>query len=155
MDSSTPGFPVHHQLPELAQIDVHQVGDAMQPSHPLSSPSPPTCNLSQHVLSLQNYNAPSQRLAHKLCSGHSGFGLCLSLMVVKLTALPSCLSPGQAGAREGPFGKDHLEKTSPRYFALCLSLSPSIPLQSQLHRNGLSASLHWTCMDRSIACVVL
>ena len=41
MDCSTPGFPVHHQLPELAQIHVHQVDDAIQPSHPLSSPSPP------------------------------------------------------------------------------------------------------------------
>ena len=45
MDCSTPGFPVHHQLPELAQTDVHQVGDAIQPSHPLSSPSPPALNL--------------------------------------------------------------------------------------------------------------
>ena len=41
MDCSTPGFPVHHQLPELAQTYVHRVGDAIQPSHPLSSPSPP------------------------------------------------------------------------------------------------------------------
>ena len=48
MDCSTPGFPGHHQLPELAQTNVHQVGDAIQPSHPLSSPSPPTFNLSQH-----------------------------------------------------------------------------------------------------------
>ena len=48
MDCSTPGFPVHHQLPELAQTHVHQVGDVIQPSHPLSSPSPPTFNLSQH-----------------------------------------------------------------------------------------------------------
>ena len=48
MDCSTPGFPVHHQLPELAQTHVHQVGDAIQPSHPLSSPSLPTFNLSQH-----------------------------------------------------------------------------------------------------------
>ena len=48
MDCSTPGFPVHHQLPEVAQIQVHQVGDAIQPSHPLSSPSPPAFNLSQH-----------------------------------------------------------------------------------------------------------
>ena len=39
-----PGFPVHHQVPELAQTHVHQVGDAIQPSHPLSSPSPPTFN---------------------------------------------------------------------------------------------------------------
>ena len=47
MDCSTPGFPVHHQLPELAQTHVHQVGDAIRPSHPLSSPSP-SFNLSQH-----------------------------------------------------------------------------------------------------------
>ena len=45
---STPGFPVHHQLLELAQTHVHWVSDAIQPSHPLSSPSPPTFNLSQH-----------------------------------------------------------------------------------------------------------
>ena len=48
MDCSTPGFPVHHQLPELAQTHVCQVSDAIQPSHPLSSPSPPAFNLSQH-----------------------------------------------------------------------------------------------------------
>ena len=48
MDLSTPGFPVHYQLPELAKTYVHQVGDATQPSHPLSSPSPPAFNLSQH-----------------------------------------------------------------------------------------------------------
>ena len=48
MDCSTPGFPGHHQLSELAQIHVHRIGDAIQPSHPLLSPSPPTFNLSQH-----------------------------------------------------------------------------------------------------------
>ena len=48
MDCSTPGFPVLHQLLELAQIHVHQVGDAIQPSHPLLSSSPPALNLSQH-----------------------------------------------------------------------------------------------------------
>ena len=48
MDCSTPGLPVHHQLSELAQTHVHQVGDAIQPSHPLSSLSPPVFNLSQH-----------------------------------------------------------------------------------------------------------
>ena len=41
MDCSTPGFPVHHQLPELAQTHIHRAADAIQPSHPLSSPSPP------------------------------------------------------------------------------------------------------------------
>ena len=48
MDCSMPGFPVHHQLPELTQTHVHQVSDAIQPSHLLSPPSPPTFNLSQH-----------------------------------------------------------------------------------------------------------
>ena len=48
MDCRAPGFPVHHQLPELAQTHVHQVGDAIQPSHTLLSPSPPAINLSQH-----------------------------------------------------------------------------------------------------------
>ena len=47
MDCSMPGFAVHHQLPELTQTHVHWVGDAIKPSHPLSSPSPPTFNLSQ------------------------------------------------------------------------------------------------------------
>ena len=48
MNRSTPGLPVHHQLPEFTQTHVHWVGDAIQPSHPLSSPSPPALNLSQH-----------------------------------------------------------------------------------------------------------
>ena len=48
MNRSPPGLPVHHQLPEFTQIHVHWVGDAIQPSHPLSSHSPPAFNLSQH-----------------------------------------------------------------------------------------------------------
>ena len=48
MNRITPGLPVHHQLPESTQTHVHWVGDAIQPSHPLSSPSPPAFNLSQH-----------------------------------------------------------------------------------------------------------
>ena len=48
VDCSMPGFPVHHQLPELAQTHVHRVGDAIQPSHSLLSPSPPAFNVSQH-----------------------------------------------------------------------------------------------------------
>ena len=46
MDCSMPGFPVHHQLPEPIQTHVHHIGDAIQPSHPLSAPSPPAVNLS-------------------------------------------------------------------------------------------------------------
>ena len=45
---STPGLPVHHQLPEFTQTHVHQVDDAIQPSYPLSSPSPPALTLSLH-----------------------------------------------------------------------------------------------------------
>ena len=48
MDCSTPGFSVHHQLPEFNQTHVHWVSDAIQPSHSLSSPSSPAFNLSQH-----------------------------------------------------------------------------------------------------------
>ena len=48
MNHSTPGLPVHHQLPEFTQTHVHRVSDAIQPSHPLSFPSPPAPNPSQH-----------------------------------------------------------------------------------------------------------
>ena len=48
MNCSTPGLPVHHQLPEFTQTHVHRVSDAIQPSHPLSPPSPPAHNPSQH-----------------------------------------------------------------------------------------------------------
>ena len=59
MDCSTPGFAVHHQLPELAQTHVHRVSDAIQPSYPLTSPSPPAFNLFQH-----------QGLFRRVCSSH-------------------------------------------------------------------------------------
>ena len=48
MNRSTPGLPVHHQLPEFTQTHVHRVSEAVQPSHPLSSPSPPASNTSKH-----------------------------------------------------------------------------------------------------------
>ena len=59
MNHSTPGLPVHHQLPEFIQTHVHRVSDAIQPSHPLSSPSPPAPNPSQH-----------QGLFQWVCSSH-------------------------------------------------------------------------------------
>ena len=57
MNRSMPGLPVHHQLPEFTQTHVHQVGDAIQPSHPLSSPSPPAPNASQHQSLFQWVNS--------------------------------------------------------------------------------------------------
>ena len=61
MNRSTPGLPVHHQLPEFTQTHVHRVSDAIQPSHPLSSPSPPASKPSQHQGLFQRVN-PSHEL---------------------------------------------------------------------------------------------
>ena len=60
MDCSTPGLPVHHQLPEFTQTHVRRVGDAIQPPHPLSSPSPPAFNLSQHQGPFQGVSSSHQ-----------------------------------------------------------------------------------------------
>ena len=57
VNCSTPGLPVHHQLLEFTQTHVHQVGDAIQPSHPLSDPSPPAPNPSQHQSLFQWVNS--------------------------------------------------------------------------------------------------
>ena len=57
MNRSMPGLPVHHQLPEFTQIHVHRVSDAIQPSHPRSSPSPPAPNPSQHQSLFQWVNS--------------------------------------------------------------------------------------------------
>ena len=65
MNHSTPGLPVHHQLPEFTQTHVHRVGDAIQPSHPLSSPSPPASNPSQHQ-SLFQWVSSSQQVVKVL-----------------------------------------------------------------------------------------
>ena len=60
MDCSMPGFPILHHLPELAQTHVHWVGDVTQPSHPLSPPSPPALNLSQHQSLFQSVSSSHQ-----------------------------------------------------------------------------------------------
>ena len=60
MDCTTPGFPVHHHLPELPQTHVHWVGDTIQPSHPLSSPSPPAFNHLQHQGVFQRVSSSHQ-----------------------------------------------------------------------------------------------
>ena len=65
IDCSTPGLPVHHQLPEFTQTHVHWVGDAIQPSHPLSSPSPPAFHLFQHQ-GLFNWVSSSHKVAKVL-----------------------------------------------------------------------------------------
>ena len=77
MDCSTPGFPVHHQLLELAQTHVHRVSDAIQPSHPLLSASPPAFNLSQHQGLFQGVSSSHQvakvlELQHQSSNEYSG-----------------------------------------------------------------------------------
>ena len=57
MNCSTPGVPVHHQLPEFTQTHVHQVSDAIQPSHPLWSPSPPALNPCGYLQFRPNYSS--------------------------------------------------------------------------------------------------
>ena len=60
MNRSMPGLPVHHLLLEFTQTQVHRIGDAIQPSHPLSSPSPPAFNLSQHQGLFQQVSSSCQ-----------------------------------------------------------------------------------------------
>ena len=60
MDCTIPGLPVHHQLPEFTQTHVHWVSDAIQPSHPLLAPSPPTPNPSQHQGLFQGVSSSQQ-----------------------------------------------------------------------------------------------
>ena len=79
MNCSTPGLLVHHQLPELTQTHVHWVGDAIQPSHPLSSPSPPALSLSQHQ-SLFKWVTSSHQVA--------------KVLEFQLTIIPSNEHPG-------------------------------------------------------------
>ena len=75
VDCSTPGFPVHHQLLEFTQTHVHWVSDAIQPSHPLSSPSPPAFNLSQHQ---------SFQMSQLFTSGGQSIGVSASASVLPM-----------------------------------------------------------------------
>ena len=79
MDHSTPGLPVHHQLPEFTQTHVHWVGDVIQPCHPLSSPSPPALKLSERQGLFKWVSSSHQvakvlefQLQHRLSDEHSG-----------------------------------------------------------------------------------
>ena len=121
MNRSTPGLPVHRQLPEFTQTHAHQVGDAIQPSHSLSSPSPPAPNPSQHqgllaTLGLKKFIAPNLPLRQHLrpleaqcfqLSHHKSF----------LETVSRLLLPGLAQAI--PFPSDFLWRVT--RFQLCFS----------------------------------
>ena len=73
MNRSAPGLPVHHRLPEFTQTHVHRVSDAIQPSHPLSSPSPPAPNPFQHQSLFQWVNSLHIQTAGFMIQSKSGF----------------------------------------------------------------------------------
>ena len=81
MDCSTPGFPVHDQLPELAQIHAHHISDAIQPSHPLSSPSPPAFIPASGSFQMSQFFA----------SGAQSIGASASAPVLKCSVFKWCL----------------------------------------------------------------
>ena len=116
MDCSMQGFPVHLQLPKLAQTHIHQVGDAIQPSCPLSSPSPPVFNLSQHqccaVLCLVTQWWPT--LCDPMdCSmpGSSVHGI-LQARILELVAMPSSRGSSQ------PRDQTRVSCTAGRFFTI-------------------------------------
>ena len=90
MDCTTPGLPVHHPLPESTQTHVHWVDDAIQPSHPLSSPSPPAFNVSQHQgLSVSrnhvgHYWQGSFQMSQLFVSGSQSIGVLASASVLPM-----------------------------------------------------------------------
>ena len=91
MDCSTPGLPVHHQLPEFTQTHVHRVGDAIQPSYPLPSPSPPALNLSQHQ-GLFHRVALHNNLANSGVSFKTSFEISWSFINSLTSWLTACLA---------------------------------------------------------------
>ena len=98
MDYSPPGFPVLHDLLELAQTHVHRVGDAIQPSHPLSPPSLPALNLSQH----QGFSSESADELGRVERG-SGGARSLSAWALEADQHPDLL-PSWAGGPPGKVG---------------------------------------------------
>ena len=137
MNCSTPGLPVHHQLPEFTQTHVHRVGDAIQPSHPLSSPSPPALNLSQHQ-GLFRWVSSSHEVAKVLAFQlqHQSFRWILQN--------PACMNGEQetpSQVREGagiPQGSSLDVKSQGRHWpgslSLPIGLSSTHPLLASLDR---------------------
>ena len=90
MNRSTPGLPVHYQLPEITQVHVHRVGDSIQPSYPLSSASPPALNLSQHQ-GLFKWVSSSHQVA-KVLEFHYYVLICFQLKLKIIKHSLSCWS---------------------------------------------------------------
>ena len=134
MDDNMPGLPVHHQLPEFTQTHAHWVGDAVQPSHPLSSPSPPAFNLSQHSGSFpisQFFTSGGQ------CIGASASASVLPMNIqgqfpLGLTGLISLQSKGLSRV----FSNTTVQKY--QFFSAQLSLWSKSPIHIWLLENHMS-----------------
>ena len=87
VNHSTPGLPVHHQLPDFTQTHVHRVSGAIQPPHPLSTPSPPALSLSQHQGLFKRVNS---------ASGGQNIGVSASASVLPMN-IQGCFSLGLTG----------------------------------------------------------
>ena len=114
MNRSTPGLPGHHQLPESTQTHVHWVGDAIQPSHPLSSPFPPALSLSQH-----------QGLFHWVSSSHQvakGLEFWLQNQSYQWTPRTDLLWDGLVGSSCSPAVFSNTAVQKHQYFGAQLSL---------------------------------
>ena len=109
MNRSTPGLPVHHQLLEFTQTHVHRVGDAIQPSHPLSSPSPPAPNPSQHQSLFQWINSSLERPLKLKHFSHSQTGAPMSVF---FNLYLKCNSPYFYSSEHRRFQNQiHMDKT--------------------------------------------
>ena len=141
MNCSTPGFPVHHQLPEFTQTHVHQVSDAIQPSHPLSSPSPPAPNPSQH-----------QSLRHFTCMHSLWFSLQICrrrqwhptpvLLPGKSHGLRSLVDCGPRGGEES----DTTERLHFHFSLSCIGEGNGNPLQCSCLENPREGGAWWAAV---------
>ena len=148
MDCSMPGFPVHHQLLELPQTHVHRVGDAIQPSHPLSSPSPPAFNLSQHQ-GLFQWVSSSHEVAKVLELQHQSFQWIFRADFFYYWLVGSPCSP-----------RDSQESSPAPQFESINSLMHSllyVPIFTSLHDHWKNHSFNYThlCLCFLICCLDL
>ena len=141
MDCSMPGLPVHHQLPELAQTHVHWAGDAIQPSHPLLSPSPAVFNLSQHQGLFQWVSSVHQvAQVLKFQFQHRSFKFPL-----RLTGWISC-SPRESQESSPKKKKKKESSPIPQFKSINSSVLSFLhsPTLTSIHNYWKNHSLDWT-----------
>ena len=161
MDCSMPGFPVHHQLPELAQTHVHWAGDAIQPSHSLSSPSPPVFNPSEHQILFQWVSSSHQVakvLEFKL--QHQSFQwIYLSVQFSSVAqSCPTLCNPMNHSTPGLPVHHQLLEFTQTHVHQVSDAIQPSHPLSSSSppapNPSQLQSLFQWVNSSHEVAKVL-